>query len=294
MSWPASPDWLLELQRQFGDLLRTPLERTGGALRAATEAYDARLVSGTVATPSLTSAERLAIYHRQYWFRLFTVLQGLYPLTARLVGYWRFNELAERHLLEHPPRGFDLDVVGDGFPASLEQQLREVDSIVTATGQSVDAAGVLEAARIDAGFHRVARAPVSEPLRPGPSDIARFSSSCLVLSPSVALLKEHFALCELRASLLEGPGDRPLPLGERLPAPRHWLLARHATQLGLLALEPLEAELLHLLQAHPLPRALGLLEASASEPERAQLPGQAQAWLARSVRLGVWAGFVST
>jgi hypothetical protein len=110
----------------------------------------------------------------------------------------------------------------------------------------------------------------------------------------VALLKEHFALCQLRASLLEGASDGPLSHGDRLPAARHWLLARHATQLGLLALEPLEAELLHLLQAYPLAQALGRLEASASEPERAQLPERAQAWLARSVRLGVWAGFVST
>jgi len=294
MTWPDSPDWLLELQTQFGEMLRTPLDRSGGSLRAPSEAYDARLVASMLPTPSLSGAERLAVYHRQYWFRLLTVLQGLYPLTARLLGYWRFNEFAAAHLGANPPRGFDIEAAGEGFEETLARQLADGDTVVTASGRPVEGAAVLDSARIDAGFHRVTRAPQSEPLRPGPADVARFSSSCLALSPTVALLQERWALCELRASFLDGPSDDAVALGERLPAPRHWLLARHGTQLGLLALEPPEAELLGLLQAHPLEQALGLLEAGASEADRLHLPERAQAWLARSVRLGVWAGFVST
>lgn len=294
MSWPASPGWLLELQRQFGDLLRTPLDRSTGSLCAETAAYEAKLVGAVLPTPSLGSTERLAVYHRQYWFRLLTVMQGLYPLTARLAGYWCFNEFAAHHLAGRPPHGFDIDAVGEGFDEGLAEQLLGRDEVVTASGRQLETAALLEAAHIDAGFHRVTRAPHLEPLRPGPNDVARFSSSCLALSPSVALLREHWSLCERRAGFIEGASNEPVLLGERLPGPRHWLLARHDRQLGLVALEPLEAELLGLLQAHPLERALALLEAGASEAERGRLPERAQAWLGRSVRLGAWAGFVST
>lgn len=293
MSWPQSPEWLLELQARFGDLLRTPLSRAGGSLHAETSAYPTALTTALEPTPALSSAERLAVYHRQYWFRLFTVLQGLFPLTARLVGYWRFNEFAAAHLIERPPRGFDIDDIGEGFEQTLSLNVREHGDVTVAPGSRIPVEALLDAARIDAGFHRVLRAPQPEPFHPSPDDVARFDSSCLVLSPAVALLRERWPLCERRASFIEQPSDEPITLGAPWPTARHWLLARHGTRLGLLSLEPREAELIGLLQLHPLEQALGLLEASAGDEERAKLPEQAQAWLSRSVRLGVWSGLAA-
>lgn len=279
MSWAASPTWLLELQQRLGSLLRTPLDRTAGSLRALTSEYDAELVAAALASPTLSSAERLAVYHRQYWFRLFTVMQGQYPLTARLLGYWHFNDYAARHLAQRPPRGFDIDTVGDGFAEFLASELAGT--------------APADAAPIDAAFHRVAGAPQTEPLRLGPADAARLGSSCLALSPSVAILKERWRLCELRAKLLEQTSESVVMLPERLPEPQHWLLTRNGTTLGVVALAPLEAELLCLLQQYPLEPALAHLEATTPELERAQLPERAQAWLTRSMLLGIWAGFRS-
>jgi hypothetical protein len=285
VSWPESPAWLVELQQRFGALLQTPLDRSSGALRAETSAYDALLLAAARPTQTLSSAERLATYHRQYWFRLFTVMQGQYPLTTRLVGYWRFNGFAARHLVDRPPRGFDIDTVGHGFAETLAQLVPE------------DAA-VREAAAIDAAFHRVTRAPQREPFRPAAQDVPRLTSSRFVLSPSVALLSEHWPLCQRRLGFAEPKSDETVeprePLGEPLAEARHWLLAWHqpkpSLKLSLLALEPAEAKLLQLLQLYPLEQALGLLEATASDAERAALPERAQAWLARSVQLGVWSG----
>ena len=48
MSWPASPAWLLELQARFGAMLRTPLDRSSGELRAETAAYDAALTAAPI------------------------------------------------------------------------------------------------------------------------------------------------------------------------------------------------------------------------------------------------------
>lgn len=289
MSWPESPAWLVELQQRFGALLQTPLDRSSGSLRAETSAYDAQLLAAARPTETHSSAERLATYHRQYWFRLFTVMQGQYPLTARLVGYWRFNDFAARHLVDRPPRGFDIDTVGHGFAETLAQLVPE------------DAA-VREAAAIDAAFHRVTRAPQREPFRPTAEDAPRLASSRFVLSPSVALLSEHWPLCQRRVGFVDQKGDaagdrkgnESVELGEPLSDARHWLLARHQAKpnlkLSLIALERAEAKLLQLLQQYPLEQALGLLEATASEAERAALPERAQAWLARSVQLGVWSG----
>jgi len=288
VSWPNSPEWLRELQGRFSELLRTPLDRSTGSLRAISSTYDPELVEAALPSPTLGSAERLAIYQRQYWFRLFTVLQELYPLTSRLLGYWRFNELAAHHLLERPPRGYELDAIGDDFELSVAARLSEEEGD---SDWPIDPAAVLEAARVDAAFYRVTRAPHSAPFRPGPTDAAHFGDSCLRLSPAAALVQESWPLSELRARLLDRQDEPQIKLAERLPTTRHWLLLRHETKLGLLALEPREAELLDLLQRLPLEQALGRLEAAAAPAERERLPEQTQGWLARSVRVGVWVGF---
>lgn len=292
MSWPASPEWLLELQAQLGALLRTPLNRATGTLRAETAAYDARLVAAVRSTGALGASERLAIYHRQYWFRLLTVLQGLYPLTARLLGYWHFNDFAMGHLVEHPPHGFDVDTIGEGFEATLKRALPASGEVAGARGP-VETAALLEAAHVDAAFHRVTRAPSNQAFVPTAEDAARLMSSCLVLSNSVALVHEHWPLCERRITFVEHPNDEPITLAARSAAPQSWLLARHGSRVGLRALEPAEAQLLTFLQQHPLDHALALLERAVPEGERAQLPERAQAWLASSVQLGIWAGFAS-
>jgi len=291
VSWPDSPAWLTEFQARFSALLRTPLDRATGSLLADTSRYAESLVGLALPSATLGSAERLAIYHRQYWFRLFTILQGLYPLTARLVGYWRFNDFASKHLLWRPPRGYDIEAIADEFEASLAAQLPETGQV--ASDSSLEAAAVLEAARTDAAFLRVARAPRGEPFRPGPGDTPRFADSCLLLSNSVALLREHWPLAELRLRLIEHDQDSSLRLGDRRSTPCHWLLSHQSGKLGLLALEAREAELFELLQRLPLQHALGRLEVAAPPEERASLPERAQAWLARSVRLGLWQGFVS-
>ena len=291
MSWPASPPWLLDLQGRFGAVLRQPLERTSGALRAETGAYDATLVQAVQPNQAGSASERLAVYHRQYWFRLLTVLQGLFPLTARLLGYWQFNELAARHLVAHPPLGYDIDTIGEGFEQGVAQGLLEAGSLRGAESTLLDAAAVVEAARIDAAFHRVTRAAPQVPFRPTAEDVGRLLRCSFELSPAVALLDEHWSLCERRLTLLERESDAQLEPGALgSSAERHWLLARHNSQLGLVPLEPLEAELLRLLQREPLEKALARLEASATAAERTTLSDRARAWLARSVHLGVWRG----
>ncbi|HXK20855.1 MAG TPA: DNA-binding domain-containing protein [Polyangiaceae bacterium] len=291
MSWPASPAWLLELEAAFGQMLRAPLSRATGTLRAETSAYPLELLAQAKPYGGLGQAERLAVYHRQYWFRLFTLLQRAFPLTAELTGFWRFNELASDFLVARPPRGWDIDRVGDGFAEFLSETLPDAELELHSPRVSLPRAALVEAARIDAAYHDVFGAPPVTPYAPALDDAARLLQGTLRLSPAVALLTESWPLCELRRRLLGSqPLGGPLVLGPRLSAPRSWLLGRDGLKLGLLELEPREAQLLGLLSQHPVGIALARLEAECLEAERQQLPELVQTWLARSVRLGIWVG----
>ncbi|MEO8796673.1 MAG: DNA-binding domain-containing protein, partial [Polyangiaceae bacterium] len=172
MTRPA-PTWLAELQARFGSAITHPLSRATGRLEAMPTAYDPALVAST-------SAPRLAVYNRQYWFRLFDVLQSAFPLTMRLMGAWTFNAIAAHFLEKSPPRGWDVDQATDGFERFVES--------------TNEPPVVVEAAHIDAAWLRVFRAPRTTPFRPTSEDAPRLPSSHLVPSPALAFVEEHFAL----------------------------------------------------------------------------------------------------
>lgn len=283
MTLPAVPGWFEQLQHHFGQMLRAPLDPRTGTLSAAPETYPSALLRESLAGPRHSTAERLATYNRQYWFRLFSVLQGAYPLTTHLCGHFRFNEFASKFLTAHPPRGWDIDRVADGFDDFLASLIDE--------GRSERGAALVEAAHIDGAFLRVFAAPSGEPCVLGALEPARLLRCQLELSPAAALVTESWPLCEMRRELRARTDETPAPLPPRLAAPRTWLLLRRQSDLGLLPLEPREALLLLLLTRHALQEALARLEATCSEAERASLPAATRRWLERSMTLGLWSGF---
>jgi hypothetical protein len=268
-----SPDWLAEFQSRFGAVLRAPLDRTSGTLRAVPSSYDMG--------PDAPSGERLAVYNRQYWFRLFGVFHTAFPLTTRLVGHWSFNDYAARFLLEHPPRGWDIDDVPHGFEDWFAAALGEPST-------TVEPEALREAARIDAAWRRVFRAPSTTPFHPSSKDATGLLDSRLELSPAVALVSERWPLLELKRALSGDDGEAPVALPAALPEPRFWALVRRAGGIGQMPLEAREAELFDLLARHTVRDALVRLEAACPEAERATLPENAQRWLARSVQLDFW------
>src|SRR5688500_16487545 len=103
MNRPELLAWLAQWQGEFGTVLRTPLDRRTGSLRAVAADYPSTLVERLLPSTQLTAGERLAVYHRQYWFRLLGALQQAYPLMVRLLGTWHFNHLAGEFLQQKPP-----------------------------------------------------------------------------------------------------------------------------------------------------------------------------------------------
>jgi hypothetical protein len=283
MTLRPAPPWLEALQQRFSSVIRTPLDRSTLTLRATPDRYDPAAVRDALDGPRTPASERLAVYNRQYWFRLFTVLQTAFPITVRLVGYWRFNELASRFLLARPPTSWDIDRAPDGFERFLEDTLVEGE-----TNVSRDA--LVDASRVDSAWRGVFRAPEVPPFEPSPAQAARLLDLRLVPSPASAIVFERWPLIALKATLASAHRDGAVALPERLSEPRAWALVREPNGVRQLPLEALEASLFTLLAQHTVRDALALLEQSCADDSRASLPANTQRWLARSVALGLWAG----
>lgn len=273
MSRPA-PAWLAELQARFGAAIRTPLDRSSGTLTATPASYPAELVAGVRGS--------LAVYNRQYWFRLLERALDAFPLTARLLGAWQFHDYSARFFLATPPRGWDLERATDGFLHFF------VDALPPGDTREL----LVESAHIDAAWLEVFRAPAVPPFRPSAADAARLLDARLLPAPSVALVKESAPLLALRRRAVQQHSSAALriPMPPRLAQPRFWALVRTDTGTLQLPLEPREAELHTLLGALPVRAALSRLEGACSPEERAALPARAQAWLARGVQHGFWCG----
>jgi hypothetical protein len=116
-----------ELQREFFSVLQLPLR---GASRRATdlppsddphateffEVADRIIKPG----PSMSSAERLELYHRQYWYRLLDSIAEDFPVLIRVMGADRFWALMEDYLLTCPSKSFTLRHLGERLPAFVE------------------------------------------------------------------------------------------------------------------------------------------------------------------------------
>ncbi|MCU0686226.1 MAG: DNA-binding domain-containing protein [Polyangiaceae bacterium] len=188
-----APAWLAAFQGQFGAALRTPLSPETGTLRPDPSAYAPALCEGVSARggphpgAGTEGASRLATYNRQYWFRLFRTLQGEFPLTARLLGLWRFNRVAQAFLLARPPRHADLRQAADGFAEALAAALAAPDasptsaSLATALAAppgpapNVPQAALEQAVRIDEAWRTIWAAPEQPAWRPGADDLPRFA-----------------------------------------------------------------------------------------------------------------------
>lgn len=290
LSWKSSPEWLVELQASVGRTLRAPLDRSSGVLKSEMRDYDSALLAETLPGGGLSAAERLAVYHRQYWFRLFTLLQRAYPLVTRLVGFWELNRFATRYVVEQPPSGWDIDSVASAFAPFLQRTWSGEEIALTAPDRRLPGRALCEATAIDAAYQRVFRSPAEASFQPSSGDAARLLDSRLRLSRAAARISESWRLCELRARVISLEGEATLPLPEAWPEPHAWLLIRQQLSLRMVPLEPLEARLLALLETQPVGAALAELEAACPEQERASLPERTRHWLARSVQLGVWSG----
>ena len=168
-------------------------------------------------------------------------------------------------------------------------------SFVAAVGEGdPERRALCDSARIDAAYRAVFHAPAVSPFRPSEDDASRLLEAQLLPSPAVGRIREHAPLIDLRRQLLAAAANAAaedrLAVPPPLASPRDWALVRGEAGTASVLLEPREAELLELLDAHPVGDALARLERRCPVGEREALPAETRRWLARGVALGFWAG----
>jgi hypothetical protein len=280
MSSDETRHWLSHFQKEFTEVLRSPLDLSSGTMRADTKKY-ARELSQQISTELPNAANRgLSVYNRQYWFRLFGAMHSEFPLVSRLLGYWRFNEIAMRFLGERPPQDVELHRIGRGFCAWLAKQLPAKSAIPKIA--------LTQAAHIDEAWSRIFLAPEQPRWRPSPDDAAQLLQLKFTPTAALAIVEQKWPLLALRSQLSTYPGEGAIPLPASLAQLEHWALLRTDEGIGELLLAPRQARLYHLMGIHTLGEALATLEQECSDVPPEQLQREIASWTQQSVELGFW------
>lgn len=267
---PEVPRWQQGLLR----LVTTPLAWEPPRARARTEDYAPALVA-EVRSDGGGAVERLRAYHEQYWFRLLTALQNLYPTAVAILGGWQFNQLASAFLVAHPPTARDLARVGDRLPGFVG-------------GSPWDTPRLREAVAVDHAWNELFELPAGTPWSPTPDDLQGIVDRRLAPSPTLRRLRLEWPLPQPRGAPTGPVGEAPLP--EPAPAPATWLLFRTPElERSRLVAEPGLARLLEELDRVPLGEAVRHTAVAHPEVTTAQL----RVWFEAGVRWGWWAGPVT-
>lgn len=217
---------LTDFQARWMNSTSAPLRFLGpGIADAPSSDYDPGLLEDIVPARGVSAPDRLGAYRRQYWFRLFTLMQEEHPLAGVLIGWEAFNPLVDR-FLRSKPSCRNLTDLSAGFPSWL-RSIGADDALI-------------EACRVNAAWSRAFHAG-SLPV-PGQEDLAALAEGTadLVLQPSVQILRTDRDWLGLRANLT----DSDEPVETPPPSPAVWVLSRQGSVLAWDAVDPRLGKLL--------------------------------------------------
>lgn len=281
MMQPQVPDWLEVFQRQFSEILRTPLDASSWRLQARENEFHSTFCQSILSRPEIKVTEHLAIYNFQYWFRLFTVLQNEFPLTARLLGYWYFNQMAQDYLLQNPPQNVEIAQTGSGFEEFVK-------------ARSVTQPALKQAVQIDQAWNEIFSAPDEPGWQFDRSMGDYWASMQLIPRQAMAMIAEDWPFLKMRTRVLVEPGEGALKIPHRLPETRRWCLLRIRETYAEIPLEPLQALLYDRLMKMPIEVALGDLEQELGIEDVQILKDNTQLWFSQSMQWGMWVGVRGT
>src|SRR5215467_107 len=112
---------LEQLQREVFGVIRQPLTEDERMRARTLEGQSTQEIAERIIKPNdrLTSAERLEIYNRVYWFRILSALAEDFPGLRAVIGEEKFDKLLVAYLTERPSESFTLRNLG----ARLEKWL---------------------------------------------------------------------------------------------------------------------------------------------------------------------------
>jgi hypothetical protein len=114
---------LQELQQRMAKAVMQPLTTREQMRRRNSAGQSTAAEADQFIRPNdrLTSFERLEIYNRQYWFRLFSSFEEDFPGVQAIVGRKRFQALMRAYLEAHPSTSFSLRNLGSRLVNWLEE-----------------------------------------------------------------------------------------------------------------------------------------------------------------------------
>jgi hypothetical protein len=112
---------LLDIQQRMAAAVMHPLTRSEGMTRTRRDGASNTGEANAIIRPNdrLTSFERLEIYNRQYWFRLYSAFEEDFPGLQAILGRPRFDALMRAYLTDCPSESFTLRNLGSRLEAWL-------------------------------------------------------------------------------------------------------------------------------------------------------------------------------
>ena len=112
---------LEELQREVFGVIRQPLTRDENMRPRTLDGKSTREIAEKIIKPNdrLSSAERLEIYNRVYWFRILSSLAEDFPGLRAVIGQRMFDRLLVAYLTELPSKSFTLRNLGSRLESWL-------------------------------------------------------------------------------------------------------------------------------------------------------------------------------
>lgn len=292
------PVWLTEFQGAWTSLLTSPLDASSGTFRERREVYPEALKMEVSVpqgpTPSVSTDDRLALYHQQYWMRLFTTLQGHLPRFALSVGYWHFNHLASLHLQHSPPRHFDLERIADGLAARVEAALNDLENgkanqawVARLKASRAPNELLQQALWLDVCERRVFEAPFAPRWAPTASELAALATLRLRVAPALELVVESWDLiAHSSLNAVAAPTAAP----RRLAKPRHWALFRTTYGVSRMQLSAPCAKFLELCRRVTFGQALAELESLATPQQLMMVRRELPQWIQLALTHHWWLG----
>jgi hypothetical protein len=105
---------LLEIQRRVAAAILHPLTRSEAMPRRRRDGTSNKHEAEALIRPNdrLSSFERLEIYNRQYWFRLYSSFEEDFPGLKAVIGTAKFEALMREYLTDCPSESFTLRNLG--------------------------------------------------------------------------------------------------------------------------------------------------------------------------------------
>jgi len=114
---------LLDIQRRMAAAVMEPLTRDETMRKRRRDGINMSLDAPQFIKPgaTLTSFERLEIYNRQYWFRLYDSFEDDFAGLKAVLGKRRFDRLMRAYIADRPSTSYTLRDLGSGLTDWLAQ-----------------------------------------------------------------------------------------------------------------------------------------------------------------------------